>query len=196
MAAQHRWPSTARPPTIGLVGVLGGAAQATQDLEGLCVHRVHAVGVDLDAGIQGHRGALEVGLRAALLADQLGQVLDQVQRPRVLRRDLVLAGHLEALPQHGLQLGGAVAGRRRVGRGADILLAGCGRRRRHCARRCCCWLRGTLRALVITVSYPRGQPVGAWQRSGWGSGRQLLRQGLFHGQITVLTADAGDQGFP
>jgi hypothetical protein len=104
-----------------------GAAQPPQDLEGLSVHGVDPVGVDLDARVQRDRSALEVGvLPRHVLLDEVVQVLDQGQSPGVLAGDLVLGRHLQALPQHHLQLARA---QRPAGAaiGRDILLLG----RRH-----------------------------------------------------------------
>ena len=46
-------------PTV--LGGGGGAGEAGERLEGDGVHGVHAAAVDLDAGVQRHAGALEVG---------------------------------------------------------------------------------------------------------------------------------------
>lgn len=64
------------------------------------MYAVDAVRVDLDAGLECTAGALEVGGRPPLLdagLDQVRQVVDQAQVPRVLLADLVLAGQLDAV---------------------------------------------------------------------------------------------------
>ena len=47
--------------TTSFLGGGGGAGEAGERLEGDGVHGVHAAAVDLDAGVQRHAGALEVG---------------------------------------------------------------------------------------------------------------------------------------
>lgn len=82
-------------------GLLGRSSspKASQDLKGLRVHRVHAGAVDLDSGIQGDTGALEVCV-VWLCLDQVIQVLDEREAPGVLGRDFVLGGQFQALTEH------------------------------------------------------------------------------------------------
>ena len=83
--------------------VLGAGARdfvhAAEHLERLVVERVDAGGVDLHARVERARGLLEVRLPVLVLAvrDDLADVVDQRERPRVLGVDLVLARELDAV---------------------------------------------------------------------------------------------------
>ena len=96
---------------------------AAEHLEGLVVEGVDAGRVDLDAGVEGARGLLEIGLAVLILAvaHNLADVVDERERPGVLGVDLVLARELDAVGvevEHGVRgehralvrRGGRVAG--------------------------------------------------------------------------------------
>ena len=79
--------------------VLGHLVHAAEHLERLVVERVDARGVDLDAGVEGARRFLKVGLAVLILAvaDNLADVVDEREGPGVLGVDLVLTRQLDAV---------------------------------------------------------------------------------------------------
>ena len=79
--------------------VLGHLVHAAEHLERLVMERIDARGVDLDAGVEGARRFLKVGLAVLILAvaDNLADVVDEREGPGVLGVNLVLTRQLDAV---------------------------------------------------------------------------------------------------
>lgn len=69
-------------------------AEAPHDFVGFCVDAIYPFGINLNTSSKSHTGTLKIGGVALLVIwlDQVMQVVDEAQSPRILGSDLILCG--------------------------------------------------------------------------------------------------------